>query len=130
MAPAGALHHIALGAHDVACVAAFWRDLLGLPELRRHTYEDGELRSIWLDLGAGAILMIEHTTEAAAPLDAPVVGHGPFLLAIRVTPEERQALCGTLAAHGHPVEDATDYTSYVRDPEGNRVGLSTYLIPS
>jgi catechol 2,3-dioxygenase-like lactoylglutathione lyase family enzyme len=58
------LHHIALGAHDPERVAAFYRDLLGLRELKRQQGSDGSLRSIWLDLG-GAVLMVEASREPA-----------------------------------------------------------------
>ena len=117
------LHHVALGARNVAAVAAFYRDLLGLGEIRRQAGEGGELRSIWLDLG-GAILMIEHADEPSRPVDG--VSAGPFLIALRVTPGERRALEAELDRHGHAVESRTRYSSYLRDPEGNRVAISHY----
>ena len=43
-------HHLALGARDLERVAAFYRDLLGLPEVSRHREPGGRLRSIWLIL--------------------------------------------------------------------------------
>jgi catechol-2,3-dioxygenase len=107
----------------VAAVAGFYRDLLGLAEIRRQTREGGELRSIWLELG-GAMLMIEHTDEPSRRVDG--VGAGPFLIALRVTPGERRALEAELGRHGHAVESRTRYSSYLRDPEGNRVAISHY----
>jgi glyoxylase I family protein len=118
-----ALHHLALGARDVGRVAAFYRDLLGLAELRRQASEGGELRAIWLELG-DAILMIEHTDEPPRCVDG--VGAGPFLIALRVTPGERPAVEERLGRVGHAVESRTRHSSYVRDPEGNRVALSHY----
>lgn len=41
-------HHVALKAHDVERVGAFYREVLGLAELRRWFRDDGTLRSIWL----------------------------------------------------------------------------------
>lgn len=118
------LHHIALGARDVSRVAAFYRDILGLTERTRHHYEDGRLRSIWLDLGCG-VLMIEHTADP--PRHVEGVGAGPFLLAIRVADEGARAhLERACSDAGLPIEDRTTYTSYARDPEGNRVAWSTY----
>jgi catechol 2,3-dioxygenase-like lactoylglutathione lyase family enzyme len=117
------LHHLALGARDVEAVARFYREVLGLAEERRHHTDDGALRSIWLDLG-GARLMIEHTTAEGARVEG--VGAGPFLIAVGGTGAEREAFERALQAAGGGVEDRTPYTSYGRDPEGNRVAVSTY----
>jgi len=117
------LHHLALGARDVERVAAFYRDVLGLREVNRHLEPDGRLRSIWLDLG-GPVLMIERT-------DAPArlvlgVGAGLFLLALAADPEKRAAFERSLVVSGFPVEARTEHTIYVRDPEGNRVAISSF----
>ena len=117
------LHHIALGARDVERVAAFYRDRLGLHEVVRHHGPGGVLRSIWLDLG-GAVLMIEHTEEQARWVEG--VGAGPFLLALSIEPEQRAAVESSLAASGFPAEARTGQTIYFRDPEGNRVALSSH----
>jgi glyoxylase I family protein len=121
-----ALHHIAVGSPDVARLAAFYRDLFGLKELARHLDTDGSLRSIWLDLG-GSILMIEHTHEGARWVSG--IGAGPFLLAFRVSPAERQRLEGELTSRGHGIDGRTAFTSYCRDIDGNRIGLSHYPDP-
>ena len=120
------LHHVALGAREVEEVAAFYRDLLGLREVRRNDAADGRLRSIWLDLG-GALLMVERT--ARPPRHVVGVGAGPFLVSLAVTEAELSDLEGVLAGAGFPVESRTAHTIYVRDPEGNRVGLSCYPVP-
>ncbi len=120
------LHHIALGARDVEAVAAFYREVFGLEEIARHDDDDdeaGELRSIWLDM-KGPILMVERTVEDRGAVQG--VGAGPFLLAFTVTPEERIAMEGRLGEHGGAIEDRTGFTSYARDPEGNRVAISHY----
>lgn len=119
----GGLHHLALGAYDVEAVAAFYRDLLGLPEIVRHLEPEGGLRSIWLDLG-GPVLMIELTREPARRVMR--VGSGLFLLAMAAEPRQRDVLERSLAAAGVPVESRSEHTIYVRDPEGNRVGISSY----
>ena len=117
------LHHIALGATDVEEVARFYREVFELDELTRHVYDDGALRSIWLDLG-GAILMVERTEAAGEPVVG--IGAGPFLLAFSVKPSKREAMEATLERWGAQVEERTAYTSYARDPEGNRVAISHY----
>lgn len=124
---ASSLHHLALGARDVAKVAAFYRDVLGLGEIARHNHDDGTLRSVWLDLG-GATLMVEATSEAPRRVEG--VGAGPFLLAIRVEASRRSALENALETAGAVIESRTEYTSYARDPEGNRVAISTHPVIS
>jgi catechol 2,3-dioxygenase-like lactoylglutathione lyase family enzyme len=120
------LHHVALGASDPGLVAAFYRDRLGLREVARHHEPGGRLRSVWLDLG-GPVLMIEATAEPPRPVRG--VGAGPFLLALGCAPGERDALERSLAGAGVVVESRTAHTIYFRDPEGNRVGLSSYPAP-
>jgi len=120
------LHHLALGARDLEKTAAFYRDLLGLREVSRHHEPGGRLRSIWLDLG-GPVLMIERTEEPVRRVQG--VGAGPFLVALAVKPPDRVALERALALSGVPVEARTEHTVYLRDPEGNRVALSSYPLP-
>lgn len=117
------LHHIALGARDVERVAVFYRDVFHLPELRRQARDDGSLRSVWLDLG-GSILMIEHV--AAAEHGAAARQQGPFLLAFAVGPAERPSMERRLEGFGAAIEARTEFTSYARDPENNRVAVSHY----
>ncbi len=118
------LHHIALGARDVELVADFYARAFALSERARHHYDDGRLRSVWLDLG-GTILMVEHTDDP--PRHVEGVGAGPFLLAFSTSgPDERAAVEARLEQMGAPVEAGTDFTSYFRDPEGNRVAVSHY----
>ena len=117
------LHHLALGARDVETVARFYREVAGLSEQRRHVYADGTLRSIWLDLG-GSILMVEHTE--APPHHVDGVGSGPFLIAFTVERTERERLERVLRERGCEISSQSEYTTYTRDPEGNRVAFSHY----
>ena len=117
------LHHIALGARDVDAVAAFYRDVFELEELDQHLDDGGHLRSIWLDLG-GCILMVEKTRKVRPAVEG--VGAGPFLLALSIEPDERVAMEERLEARGSSIESRTEFTSYARDPEGNRVAVSHY----
>jgi catechol-2,3-dioxygenase len=114
---------VALGARDVARVAAFYRDVFGLDETARHHQKDGTLRSIWLHLG-GATLMVEATTEPARRVEG--VGAGPFLLAFRVEAADRGELERSLEAAGAAIESRSEFTSYARDPEGNRIAISAH----
>ncbi len=104
-------------------LAQFYRDQLGLREVARHDHGDGSLRSVWLDLG-GSLLMIEPTTEA--PRNVVGVGSGPFLIAIAVEPEQRERVEAQLTAASCAIESRSEWTSYARDPDGNRIAVSAY----
>jgi catechol 2,3-dioxygenase-like lactoylglutathione lyase family enzyme len=121
------LHHLALGARDVELVAAFYRDVLGLPELARNREVDGRVRSVWLGID-GAVLMVERVRDLPGPgrqLDC-----GLFLLALEAAGERRASLEQALAGAGVAIEARTARTAYFRDPEGNRVALSDYPLPA
>ena len=120
------LHHIALGARSVEGVASFYREVFGLHELARHHYADGQIRSIWLDLN-GAILMIEKTDRTRETVQG--VDVGPFLIAFRIDASMRVSLERLLESSGFPIESRTDHTSYFRDPEGNRIAVSSHKFP-
>ncbi|MEZ4389906.1 MAG: VOC family protein [Polyangiales bacterium] len=110
------LHHIALRSIDLRAAEAFWTSLFDLRAVRR----DGA-RAVWLDLG-GAVLMLERAEEGEP---APPAG-GMDFFALRVDAAGREGFRARCAALGVPIERETDYTTYVRDPEGRRVGVSAF----
>lgn len=113
------VHHLAFRTLDLPRALAFYRDVLGLHEVRR----DGE-RSVWLELGHG-VLMIERAADGE-----PAVPAGSLeLVAFRVDEAERAATLSRLAAAGVTVEEATAHTSYFRDPDGRRIAVSTHPLP-
>jgi glyoxylase I family protein len=113
------LHHLAVQVHDVARACAFYEGVLGLRRLREQQH------SVWLALGDG-MLMLEKAAAAPAPVEWKTDAPGLHLVAFGIARDEREAWRARLAAAGHPVVHETTYTLYVRDPEGNRVGLSHY----
>jgi catechol 2,3-dioxygenase-like lactoylglutathione lyase family enzyme len=120
MRPSG-VHHIAIKVQDLASCERFYVERLGLPVLTRYpaaTAAGGD-RSVWLDAGDDAIVMLERGdgTPDIAPLDDPGCGH--HLLALRIRAADRAAWRARL-----DVVHETAFTLYVRDPEGNRIGLS------
>jgi catechol 2,3-dioxygenase-like lactoylglutathione lyase family enzyme len=121
------LHHIAVGTRDVPALAAFYCRLLETEEARRHVDERGALRSIWLDL-SGTLLMIERAEPGAERPRASGVGLGAFLLAFRAGAADRRAFEARAEALGATIEARSDYTSYFRDPDGNRIAVSEYEV--
>jgi glyoxylase I family protein len=126
------VHHIALGALDVASVAHFYETALGLQRHSTHEDEQGQLRSIWLCLGpSGAtngVLMIEKT-ELPRPSDRSQAGVVPgwFLLAFPILASERKEAEARIERAGAVIEERTAYSSYARDPEGNRFAVSGFV---
>ena len=133
MSPAPGVHHIALGAVDVDAVAAFYRTVCGVEEQTRHHQPDGALRSVWLCIAPGAVLMVERVPHdaAARPLEPTgVVARGPFLLAFQALAGERRAdVERRLGLAGVAIDAVTEHSVYFRDPEGHRVAISAWPLP-
>jgi catechol 2,3-dioxygenase-like lactoylglutathione lyase family enzyme len=119
------LHHVAIQCRDLARCERFYREVLGLEELRRWPAEGGGDRSVWLALGAG-FLALERAEDP--PEERPWRDGRPglHLVALRIRREERGAWEARLTSHGVPIAHRTRWTLYLRDPEGNRVGLTHY----
>jgi glyoxylase I family protein len=126
-APRG-FHHLAIQVRDLAAAERFYRDVLGLSVLRRWPAGDGQPgeRSIWLDAGDGSFLALEVVGggETAAEDARRGTSPGLHLVALRIERAMRARWERRLADAGIPVESRTAFTLYLRDPEGNRVGLS------
>lgn len=110
------VHHIALRCNDITLAEAFWTSLFGLAPVRR----DGN-RAVWLALG-DAVLMLERAEPGEA---RPPDGAMDFI-ALAVTAPQRGDFLARCAASGVGVEHQTAHTVYVRDPDGRRVGVSSY----
>jgi glyoxylase I family protein len=124
-APApGGVHHLAIAVRDLEVTAAFYETVLGLPVLRRWPATDGAAvdRSRWLDLGGGAFLALERSAGQAAARDDQTPGFQ--VVALRIARQVRADWEARLASAGVAVVHRSPYTIYLRDPEGNRVGLS------
>jgi len=118
-------HHVAVQVHDVAKVAAFYTEMLKLPELQRFHRDDGSLRSIWIGTsnqpqsGPPSFIAIEGIRP-----QTPEGALGYSMVALRIDPSQRKAIVSELGRRGIHLERETAWTMYVRDPEGNLVGLS------
>ncbi len=105
------IHHLAFRTADLGRLERFYVDVLGLVVSRRSE------RSVWLDAG-GTILMLER-----AESDEPAVPPGAMdLVAFAATAETKERL----ATAGVPIEGRTAYSLYFRDPDGRRLGISSY----
>jgi glyoxylase I family protein len=116
------VHHIAIQVRDLERARAFYVDVLGLSETRRQAH------SIWVD-AEGVILMLEHAIDPAGPPPWKSATSGLHLLALTIGPNERAAWRAKLTAAGAPIEGETGFTLYTRDPDGTRIGLSSYPAP-
>ncbi len=120
-------HHLAIQVRDLPGAERFYRDVLGLAVLRRWPARDGGPgeRSVWLDVGDGGFLALEAVAGVpTASEEDRAPRPGLHLVALRIERAARASWEHRLAAAGVPVEARTPFTLYVRDPEGNRVGLS------
>ena len=135
MIAARGVHHLAIQVRDLAAAERFYCDTLGLRVVRRWPAADGTgQRSIWVDTGDGAFLALEVTTaEPRTPgggPSAPPYPAGLHLFALRIDAADRGAWQERFARAGVAVYHHTAFTIYVRDPEGNRIGLSHYPVPA
>jgi len=113
------IHHVAFRTRDLARLERFYVEVLGLPVSARH----GD-RSVWLAAGEG-VLMLERALEN----EPPVTATSKELIAFSIEPEERPDRESKLARAQVPIEARTTFTLYIRDPDGRRVGLSSYPRP-
>jgi glyoxylase I family protein len=112
------IHHLAFRTGDLARLERFYVGALGLAVVRRQ-----EPRSIWLDAG-GSLVMLEarDADEPAHPTESKE------LVAFAIAPDARPLVSGRLTRAGVTVEASTEFTLYVRDPDGRRIGLSSYPV--
>lgn len=118
------VHHLAIVVTDVERAARFYSGTLGLREIKRWDDAQGRLRSIWCELGNSAFLALERAeNEEPRRIDT---SPGMHCIALGIRPDERNTWRQRLEQEGFVVFRESAYTLYVRDPEGNIVGLSHY----
>jgi catechol 2,3-dioxygenase-like lactoylglutathione lyase family enzyme len=118
-------HHLAIQVSDLPAAERFYREVLGLEVVKRWPFEDGRAgeRSVWLSLGGPGFLALEACDGARPPPPFRDPLPGLHLFALGIDRADRAAWEQRL---GDRVVHRTRYTLYVRDPEGNRIGLSHY----
>jgi glyoxylase I family protein len=117
------LHHLAFRTTRLQALRDFYVEVLGFEERLRGVARASSTASasIWLSAGT-AILMLEERA-----LEEPALGRGSLeLVAFRVTRAEREQLVERLERAQIALDGETAYTTYVRDPDGRRIGFSHY----
>jgi catechol 2,3-dioxygenase-like lactoylglutathione lyase family enzyme len=123
----GLVHHVAVQVLDLAAAERWYTTVLGLPLLRRWQDAEGRDRSSWLGLEGDAFLALERCaggTHSSGLWESDAPGY--LLLALRIPAADRASWERHLAEHGVAVERRSQWTLYFRDPEGNRIGLSSH----
>lgn len=122
-----AINHIALQVSNLERISEFYKEILGFSELTRHFRSDQSLRSIWLSWGergeASPFLALE---QHEGDFSQKTKDEGFSFVAFHIPPSERDAWRTHFQSKGITLEHETRWTMYLRDPEGNRVGVSHY----
>lgn len=124
------VHHLAIQCRDLPVMVRFYERVLRLKIERRwpssdHTDEAGGDRSVWLRSGT-SVLALERC-EGEAPVPAwQSATPGLHLLALEISWQNRDTWLGHLKHCGVEVVFESAWTIYLRDPEGNRIGLSHF----
>ncbi len=128
IAPFG-VHHLAIQCKDLPAMVRFYERVLRLRIERRwpseHPDEQGRDRSVWLRLGT-SVLALEQCQAVPEPQPWQSDRAGLHLLAVEIPWQNREVWRGHLQHCGVEVLFESPWTLYVRDPEGNRVGLSHF----
>jgi catechol 2,3-dioxygenase-like lactoylglutathione lyase family enzyme len=121
-------HHLAIQVKDLAAAERFYVEVLGLQVVKRWPREDGPgERSLWLSVGASEEFLALEACDKEQPQKPFRDPHGGLhLLALRILASDRAAWEQKLTAKKVEIVHRTRWTLYLRDPEGNRLGLSHF----
>jgi methylmalonyl-CoA/ethylmalonyl-CoA epimerase len=121
------LHQVAVHADDLDRAVAFYRDVFGLPFLAR--FDPPGLA--FFDLGGGTRLLLEHGAPSSllyVGVDDIAAEHTRLRgagVAFEGEPHLIHTHDGTMAAAG-----VEEWMAFLRDSEGNLVGLSERRVPA
>lgn len=125
IAPFG-VHHLAIQCANLPATVRFYEKVLRLRTERRWPQPDGTGdRSVWLRMGNSVLALEACSGQRAAP-EWQDAAPGLHLLAFEIHWDNRDIWLAHLQHHGVAVVHESPWTVYVRDPEGNRVGLSHF----
>ena len=132
------LHHLAVIVSDLQRAEQFYSGILGASVVARHTFANGEPRSVWLSLEVG-FLALEVATpgsstserdSTATLLQSRDADVGWHCVAFKIERSERTSMRQRLLDQGVLIERESDYTLYVRDFDNNLLGFSHYPEPA
>lgn len=119
-------HHHAIAVSDLERAESFYLGLLRLPLIQRHHDQDGRHRATWLECAPGFLAL--ERAEGMPSNPGSDLRHHCFVFG--VPSEKRGSIIEGLQQAGYPIEKQTDFTFYVRDPDGALVGFSHYPEPA
>jgi glyoxylase I family protein len=122
----GGVHHLAVVVRDLARAERFYRRLFSFAVVRRWNDERGRPRSVWLALDARVFLAVERAGPKG-PRRADLAP-GWHCVALAIDRRERDVWRRRLERAGVAIERETAYTLFVRDPDGNLLGLTHYPV--
>ncbi|HSY23307.1 MAG TPA: VOC family protein [Polyangiaceae bacterium] len=114
------VHHIAFRSPDVDRLERFYAGVLRLDVVRRND----ERGSVWLRAGSTLLML-----ERADPGEAPALQtrrDSLELVAFAIDARDRASWRERLAEASVSIEAETAHTLYFRDPDGRRIGVSSY----
>lgn len=114
------VHHLAFRTSDPEALARFYEEIFLFPRDRVHA-DDRGVRAVWLRAGE-TLVMIERREPGEPPPDL----RSMECLLFAIEEADLPAFRGRLAARGVAIEGSTRFSTYVRDPEGRRVGVSFF----
>lgn len=125
------INHIAIVSKDPEKLSVFYNSFLGLVIKKTNYFDNGTVRSVWLDIPGSVILMIEiadygksSAFNESVPFQKKVPGL--HLIAFSIDKSEMKQWKCKLDSSGVRIEHFTDYSIYFFDPDGNRLALSCY----
>ncbi len=111
-------HHVAFRTLDLESLERFYVQALGLTVVRA---DPGG--RVWLALDDGkALLMLERQGDSEPSFDASSME----VIAFAVDAHSRARHVQRLTNAGVKLDGSTEFTIYIRDPDGRRIGLSSY----
>jgi catechol 2,3-dioxygenase-like lactoylglutathione lyase family enzyme len=126
--------HINIRVADLDRALRFYKEIVGLQEVRRNARQDGSVSLVALRAG-NSVVFLQNSPGYTPPADEKDSGLDHYSLEIEETPGGPEAFASWLREHQVPIDQGPvkrngahgDGTSiYVKDPDGHRIELKQY----